>query len=75
VFTAIKIMAIGVTWLISCEGGRGGEIDSGCWELSVNNSQVKAEGETGFVSYLDAFTKLRKAIQAFIMPVSSARIE
>ena len=75
-FTAIKIIAIGVTWLITCEGkGVGTKSIVGVGNSNLLNSQVKIEGETGFVSYLDAFTKLRKATLAFITSVQSARME
>ena len=45
VFTAIKIMAIGVTWLIKCKGGEGGAKSSvGVGNSNLLNCQVKDRG-------------------------------
>ena len=66
-------MAIGVTWLITCAGGAKSPVGVG--NSNLLNSQVEIEGETGFVSYLDVFTKLRKATLAFVISVPSACME
>jgi hypothetical protein len=72
-FTAVKIMAIGVTWLLTCEGVA--KLTVGVGNSNLLSSPVKIEGETGFVSFLGAFAKLRKATLAFVMSVPSARME
>ena len=74
-FTAIKIMAIGVVWLITCVGGGGAKSFVGVGNSDLPNSQVEIGGETGFVSYLDAFTKLPKATLAFVVSAPSAHME
>ena len=68
-------MAIGVTWLTKCGRGGGSKSLVGVGNSDLLNSQVEIEGEPGLVSYLDAFTKLRKVTLAFVISAPSARME
>lgn len=48
-FTTVKIMAFGVTWLLTCEGVVKSTVDVG--NSNLLSSPAKIEGETGFVSF------------------------